>query len=377
MRRRPGSRTFAAIDQEAHMATIEEPVAIDGEKLEKFVFRAVDEVGATLGAALVVMGDKLGLYRAMAGAGGLTPVELARRTGVSERYVREWLNAQAAGGYVDYDPADGSYTLPPEQAVAMTDETSPAYLPGFFQLALGSVIDSPRITESARSGDGVGWHEHSHDVFEGCERFFRPGYNASLVPAWLPALDGVVDKLEAGGRVADIGCGHGSSTILMAEAFPKSTFIGTDYHEGSIETARKRAEEAGVADRVRFETTPAAQHPGEGYDLVTMFDCLHDMGDPVGAARQVHSTLAPDGTWLIVEPMAGDRVEDNLNPVGRAYYGFSTFLCTPASLSQEVGLALGAQAGEARIGDVVAAGGFTRFRRAAETPFNLVFEARP
>jgi SAM-dependent methyltransferase len=377
MRGHAGSRTVAAIDQEARMATIEEPVAIDGEKLEKFVFRAVDEVGATLGAALVVRGDKLGLYRALAGAGGLTPVELARRTGVSERYVREWLNAQAAGGYVEYDPADGSYTLPPEQAVAMTDETSPAYLPGFFQLALGSVIDSPRITEAARSGDGVGWHEHSHDVFDGCERFFRPGYNASLVPAWLPALDGVVDKLEAGARVGDIGCGHGSSTILMAQAFPKSTFIGTDYHEGSIETARKRAEEAGVADRVQFQTTPAAQHPGEGYDLVTMFDCLHDMGDPVGAARQVHNTLAPDGTWLIVEPMAGDRVEDNLNPVGRAYYGFSTFLCTPASLSQEVGLALGAQAGEARIGDVVAAGGFTRFRRAAETPFNLVFEARP
>jgi SAM-dependent methyltransferase len=359
------------------MAAVENAVEIDGEKLEQFVFRAVDEVGATLNAALVVMGDRLGLYRALAGAGGLTPVELARRTAVGERYVREWLNAQAAGGYVEYDPIGGTYALPPEQAVALTDEASPAFLPGFFQIALGAVIDSPRITEAARSGEGVGWHEHNGDVFEGCERFFRPGYNASLVPAWLPALGGVTEKLQAGARIADIGCGHGSSTILMAQAFPACTFVGSDYHEGSIETARRRAQAAGVADRVRFETVPAASDHGEGYDLVTMFDCLHDMGDPVGAARQVHKMLAPDGTWMIVEPMAGDRVEDNLNPVGRAFYGFSTFLCTPASLSQEVGLALGAQAGEARIADVVAAGGFTRFRRAAETPFNLVFEARP
>ena len=359
------------------MSTIEQPAEVDADKLQQFVFRAVEEVGATLNAALVVMGDKLGLYRALAGAGGVTPVELSRRTGVSERYVREWLNGQAAGGYVEYAPEQGTYTLPPEQTIALTDDQSPAYLPGFFQIALGSVIDSPRITEAARSGDGVGWHEHNHDVFDGCERFFRPGYNANLVPEWLPALDDVVEKLEAGGRVADIGCGHGSSTILMAQAFPNSTFLGSDYHAGSIETARARAEEAGVADRVRFETVSAAEHPGAGYDLVTMFDCLHDMGDPVAAAAQVRRSLKPDGTWLIVEPMAGDRVEDNLNPVGRAYYGFSTFLCTPASLSQEVGLALGAQAGEARIGDVVAGGGFTRFRRAAETPFNLVFEARP
>jgi SAM-dependent methyltransferase len=359
------------------MATVEQPVEIDAEKLEQFVFRAVDEVGATLNAALVVMGDRLGLYRALAGAGGLTPAELAERTDASERYVREWLNAQAAGGYVKYDPADGTYTLPPEQAVALTDEESPAFLPGFFQLALGAVSDSPRITEAARGGEGVGWHEHSHDVFNGCERFFRPGYNANLVPAWLPALDGVVEKLGSGAKVADIGCGHGASTILMAEEYPRSSFVGSDYHQGSIETARRRAQEAGVADRVRFEAGDAASDQGEGYDLVTMFDCLHDMGDPVGAARQVYRMLAPDGTWMIVEPMAGDRVEDNLNPVGRAYYGFSTFLCTPASLSQEVGLALGAQAGEAKIAEVVAEAGFTRFRRAAETPFNLVFEARP
>ena len=359
------------------MATIEEPRALNEEKLMEFVYRAVDEVGATLNAALVVMGDKLGLYRGLAGAGPLTPHELAARTGTTERYVREWLNAQAAGGYVEYDPTTGTYELPPEQTVALTDESSAAYLPGFFQIAVGSVIDSPRIAETARAGGGFGWHEHVHDVHEGCERFFRPGYNAHLVAAWLPALDGVVEKLGQGARVADVGCGHGASTILMAQAFPRSTFVGSDYHAGSIETARTRAEETGVADRVTFEPAPAAGHPGSGYDLVTMFDCLHDMGDPVGAARKVRELLAPDGTWMIVEPAAGDSVEDNLNPVGRAYYGFSTLLCTPASLSQDVGLALGAQAGEARIREVVESAGFTRFRRVAETPFNLVFEARP
>ena len=359
------------------MATTATRPAVDEERLMQFVFRAVEEVGATLNAALVVMGDKLGLYRALDDAGAVTPAELATRTGTAERYVREWLNAQAAGGYVDFDPESGRYTLPPEQAVALTDADSPAYLPGFFQIALGSVLDSPRIAEAVRSGDGLGWHEHVHDVHEGCERFFRPGYNANLIGAWLPALDGVVEKLERGARVADVGCGHGASTILMAEAFPQSTFVGSDYHAGSIETARRRAEDAELGDRVRFETSPAAAHAGDGYDLVTMFDCLHDMGDPVGAGRHVLEMLAPDGTWMIVEPAAGDRVEDNLNPVGRAYYGFSMLLCTPASLSQEVGLALGAQAGEARIREVVETAGFTRFRRVAETPFNLVFEARP
>jgi SAM-dependent methyltransferase len=359
------------------VTTIEQPVEIDGAKLEQFVFRAVDEIGATLNAALVVMGDKLGLYKALAGAGPMTPSELAARTDTAERYVREWLNAQAAGGYVEYDPASGRYSLPPEQAVALTDSDSPAYLPGFFQIALGSVLDSPRITDAARNGKGFGWHEHGHDVFDGCERFFRPGYNANLISSWLPALDGVVEKLERGAKVADVGCGHGSSTILMAQAFPSSVFVGSDYHEGSITTARERAREAGVADRVTFEVAPSSSYSGSDYDLVTMFDCLHDMGDPAGAARHVRSTLAPDGTWMIVEPAAGDRVEDNLNPVGRAYYGFSTLLCTPASLSQEVGLALGAQAGEARIREVVTSSGLTRFRRATETPFNLVFEARP
>jgi SAM-dependent methyltransferase len=358
------------------MSTTQEPIAVDFDKLMAFVFRAVDEVGSALNAALVVMGDRLGLYDALAGAGPLTPAELAERTGTAERYVREWLNAQAAGAYVDYDPDSGRYTLPPEQAVALTDESSPAYLPGFFQLALGSVIDSPRITDAARTGAGVGWHDHGHDVFEGCERFFRPGYNANLITTWLPALDGVVGKLERGATVADVGCGHGASTILMAQAFPNSTFVGSDYHEGSIETARQRAAGAGVADRVRFEIAAASSYSGEKYDLVTMFDCLHDMGDPAGAARHVHQSLAADGTWMIVEPAAGDRVEDNLNPVGRAYYAFSTLLCTPASLSQEVGLALGAQAGEARIRRVVTSAGLGRFRRVSETPFNLVFEAR-
>jgi SAM-dependent methyltransferase len=357
------------------MATVEQ-APLDMQKLEQFVFRAVDEVGATLNTALVVMGDRLGLYRALAGAGPLTPTELAEKTGTAERYVREWLNAQAAGGYVEYDPETGRYTLPPEQTMALTDESSPAYLPGFFQIALGSVVDSPRITEAARSGEGVGWHEHNHDVFEGCERFFRPGYNANLIGAWLPALDGVVEKLERGIRVADVGCGHGVSTLLMAEAFPASTFVGFDYHSGSIETAQQRAAAAGH-DNVSFEVASSSAFNGGKYDFVTMFDCLHDMGDPVGAARHVREALADDGTWMIVEPAAGDRVEDNLNPVGRAYYGFSTFLCTPSSLAQDVGLALGAQAGEARIRDVVTGGGFSRFERAAETPFNLVFEARP
>jgi SAM-dependent methyltransferase len=359
------------------VTTAEQAVQVDGDKLMQFVFRAVDEVGATLNTALVVMGDRLGLYRALAGAGPLSPAELAERTGAAERYIREWLNAQAAGGYVEYDPDSGCYTLPPEQAVALTDPDSPAYLPGFFQIALGSVLDSPKIVEAARSGAGFGWHEHVHDVHEGCERFFRPGYNANLISGWLPALDGVVAKLERGALVADVGCGYGASTILMAQAFPNSTFTGSDYHNGSIDTARQHAGEAGVTGRVSFETAPASAYNGTDYDLVTMFDCLHDMGDPVGAARHVRGTLKADGTWMIVEPHAGDRVEENFNPVGRAYYSFSTLLCTPASLSQEVGLALGAQAGEARIRDVVTAGGFTRFRRVAETPFNLVFEARP
>ena len=350
--------------------------SLDEEKVGSFVGQVIGELGATVNAALVVIGDELGLYRAMDGAGGLTPGELAETTGTTERYIREWLNAQAAGGYVEYDPEDGRYRLPPEHAVVLADESSPFFMPGAFQLMTASVRDEKKIREAFRSGAGVGWHEHNEGVFEGCERFFRPSYNASLVEQWIPALDGVAEKLSAGGKVADIGCGHGASTILMAEAFPNSEFVGFDYHEESVLEARSRAAAAGVADRVRFEVAPASGYPGSDYDLVTTFDCLHDMGDPVGASRHVRDSLAPGGTWMIVEPFAGDRVEDNLNPVGRVYYGASTLLCTPASLSQEVGLALGAQAGEERIRDVVISGGLSGFRRAAETPFNLVFEAR-
>ena len=350
---------------------------IDPDKLMAFVFKAVGEVGATLNTALVVMGDTLGYYRTMADGDAITPSELAERTGTDEHYTREWLAAQAAGDYVTYDPETRRYTLPAEHAAALVDENSPAYLPGFFQIAHGTTRDAGGAIEAARTGDGVGWHAHNPDVHVGCERFFRTMYNAHLIGEWLPALDGVVEKLERGATVADVGCGHGASTILMAKAFPRSTFVGSDYHPESIGTARGRAEQAGVGDRVRFEVAPATGFTGTGIDLVTMFDCLHDMGDPVGAARHVRETLADDGTWMIVEPMAGDRVEDNLNPVGRAYYGFSTLLCTPGSLSQDVGLALGTQAGPARIRDVATAGGFRRFRPVTNTPFNNVLEARP
>lgn len=349
---------------------------IDQAKLQAFVGQVVTEVGATLNAALVVIGDKLGLYKAMAGAEPLTSAELAQRTGTAERYVREWLAAQAAGGYVEYDPQSRCYTLPPEQAFVLAEESSPVFLPGAFQLATSTIRDEPAIAERFRTGQGFGWHEHNHGVFEGVERFFRPSYNANLIDAWLPALDGVIAKLAAGARVADVGCGHGASTLLMARAYPQSTFTGFDYHDGSIAQARRTAAEAGVADRVRFEVASAKNYAGT-YDLVTMFDCLHDMGDPVGAAQHVLQSLAEDGTWMIVEPYANDQLNDNLNPVGRVYYAASTFLCTPSSLAQEVGLALGAQAGEARIREVVTGAGLTRFRRAAETPFNIVYEARP
>lgn len=349
---------------------------VDPDKLMAFVFRAVEEAGAALNCALVVMGDRLGYYRSLAEGGPSTPAELAERTHTDEHYAREWLNAQAAGSFVTYEPSTGRYTLPPEQAVALTDESSPAFVTGLFQIAHGTARDADQVMAAARTGDGLGWGDHNGDVHVGCERFFRPTYAAHLIGGWLPALDGVVEKLERGAAVADIGCGHGSSTILMAEAFPQSSFVGTDLHDGSVATARDRAREAGLSG-VRFETADAASVSGGPYDLVTMFDCLHDMGDPVGAARAIREVIADDGTWMIVEPMAGDHVEDNLNPVGRAYYSFSTLLCTPASLAQPVGLALGTQAGPARIRDVVTAAGFSRFRVAASTPFNNVFEVRP
>jgi SAM-dependent methyltransferase len=351
--------------------------AIDMDKLNAFMGQVVGELGATVNAGLIVIGDRLGLYKAMAESGAVTSAELAEKTGTTERYVREWLNAQAAGGFVEYNPETQRYLLPPEQAMALANEDSPAFVCGAFELATATLKSGHEIESAFRSGAGFGWHEHDAGVATGCERFFRPGYNANLVSSWLPALDGVEGKLGVGAKVADVGCGLGASTRLMAQAYPRSKFTGFDYHSQSIELARRKAKEAGLQDRASFEVAKAAAFPGSAYDLITMFDCLHDMGDPVGAARHVRQALAPDGTWMIVEPMAGDRIEQNLNPVGRAYYAFSNFLCTPSSLSQDVGLALGAQAGEARIRDVATAGGFTRFRRVAETPFNLVYEARP
>jgi SAM-dependent methyltransferase len=350
---------------------------IDEAKLEAFMEQFVGDLGACATAPLVLIGDKLGLYKAMADSEPVTPAELAERTGTRERYVREWLCQQAASGYVEYDPAGGTFRLPPEQTLALAVDDSPAFIPGAYQLLAAMIKDEPAITERFRSGEGFGWHEHHHDLFEGTERFFRPGYTAHLVTEWLPALEGVEDRLRAGGRVADIGCGHGASTILMAQAYPASTFVGSDYHEGSIEAARRAAERAHVSDRVTFEVAGAKTFGGGPFELVCVFDALHDMGDPVGAARHVRSQLTDDGTWLVVEPMAFDSIEENLNPIGRVFYAGSTMLCTPASLSQEVGLALGAQAGQTRLTEVLNEGGFGHVRRAAETPFNLVLEVRP
>jgi SAM-dependent methyltransferase len=349
---------------------------IDEAKLEAFMGQAVTDMGAIISAPLMIMGDKLGLYRAMAGAGPLTSAEVAERAGVAERSVREWLGNQAAGGYVEYDAAQDRYTLPDEHALALADEDSPFYILGVYDSIASLFADEDRITEAFRTGGGMGWHEHDHRLFRGTERFFRPGYKANLVAEWIPALDGVQEKLERGARVADVGCGHGASTVIMAEAFPDSEFYGFDYHEASIDRAREAAAAAGVSDRAHFAVASAKDYPGDGYDLVCVFDCLHDMGDPVGAAAHVLDTLAPDGSWMIVEPFAGDSVQDNLNPVGRVFYGASTVICTPASLAQEVGLALGAQAGEARLAGVIKEGGFGTVRRATETPFNLILEAR-
>jgi SAM-dependent methyltransferase len=351
--------------------------AIDPAELDAFLGRFVGDLGAALSAALVVIGDRLGLYRAMADGDPLSAEELAERTGTDARYVREWLSNQAAGGYVTYHPEGDTFSLTPEQSFTLAQEGSPAFVPGAFQLATSLIKDEEKIARAFSTGDGVGWHEHHHDLFAGTERFFRPGYAANLVSTWIPALDGVKAKLERGALVADVGCGHGASTILMAQAFPRSQFVGFDYHTASIEQARRAAARDGVQARVRFEVASAKEYPGGGYELVTMFDCLHDMGDPVGAAAHVLSSLAADGTWMIVEPFAGDRLVENLNPVGRVFYGASTLVCTPASRDQEVGLALGAQAGERRLGEVITGGGFTRVRRASETPFNLVLEARP
>jgi 2-polyprenyl-3-methyl-5-hydroxy-6-metoxy-1,4-benzoquinol methylase len=349
---------------------------INEAKLQEFLGKAVGDMGAAISAILVHIGDKLGLYKAMASAGPLTAAELAQRTGTAERYIREWLGNQAAGGYVTYDAKSGKYTLPPEQAYALADESSPVFLQGGFQVLTALYKAEPKIFQNFKTGAGLDWCEHDKALFEGTERFFKPNYIGNLVNTWIPALDGVEAKLKRGARVADIGCGHGASTLIMAKAYPNSKFVGFDYHEGSIQAARKRAQDAGLTDRTSFETAKSTDYPGTEYDLVTHFDCLHDMGDPVGAARHVYKTLRPDGTWMIIEPFAGDKVEENLNPIGRVFYGASTMVCVPASLAHH-GPALGAQAGEARLRQVVTDGGFKRFRRATQTPFNLVLEARP
>ncbi len=349
---------------------------IDPDKLNALLGQAVRDMGAAMQAPLIVIGDKLGLYRAMGDGVPVTPAQLAERTGTAERYIREWLNANAAGSFVEYDAANGTYFMTPEQALALAQDDTPIHLPGFYHMLASVMKDEEKIAQIYRTGKGMAWHEHERGLFEGCERFFRPTYLANLVSSWIPALDGVEKKLKTGARVADIGCGHGASTLLMAKAYPKSQFIGFDYHAPSIETARKKAKAAQVSDRVTFQVAPSKGFPGTDYDLVAFFDCLHDMGDPAGAARHVRESLAPGGTWMIVEPFAHDEVAQNLNPIGRIMYSASASVCVPCSLSQEVALGLGAQAGPAKIEKVVRGGGFTRFRKASETPFNMVFEAR-
>ncbi|MBV8982433.1 MAG: class I SAM-dependent methyltransferase [Acidimicrobiia bacterium] len=352
-------------------------MAIDEAKLEAFMHKVVGELGAGLGFPMHRLGDQLGIWKAMAGAGPLTATEVAERTGCHERYMKEWLSAETAGGYVEYEPKSETFTLPDEVAFAMADESSPVFLGGAWQVATSVFESLPKLTEAYRTGGGVGWGEHTHNLFEGVARFFRPGYNANLVSSWLPALDDVVEKLERGAKVADVGCGLGSSTIIMAQAFPNSTFTGFDYHDASIVAARKAAAEAGVADRVTFEVAPAQSYPGTGYDLVTFFDCLHDMGDPEGAARHVRSSLADDGTWMLVEPASnGDLVADS-NPIGRVFYESSAAICLPASLADEGRRGLGNQVGDDEWVSILGGCGFSRCRRATETPFNRVFEVRP
>jgi SAM-dependent methyltransferase len=348
---------------------------MDHNKVTDFLGQFVTDLAATEAAGSVVVGHRLGLYRALAESPA-TPEQFAERTGCHPRYLTEWLRGQAAGGYVSYDPASGEFSLTEEQAFCLADPNGPN-MSAAFLIALGMLRAEPRITEAFRTGAGVGWHEHHEDVFVGCDAFFRPGYVAELVPSWIPALDGVDAKLTAEARVADLGCGLGSSSVLLAQAYPRTTVVGSDYHAESIELARKKAAAAGLTDRVSFEVATAQTFSGTGYDLVTMFDCLHDMGDPLGAARRVYEALAPDGTWLLVEPFAADTVEDNFNPIGRLYYSASTFLCLPNGLSQPGGYSLGAQAGETAIRKLVTEAGFTRFRRAAQTPFNLIYEVRP
>jgi SAM-dependent methyltransferase len=352
-------------------------MVVDEARLHVFIEKAVSEVGAAYGALLIFVGERLGLFKAMAGAGPLTSEELAEKTGTHPRIIREWLAAQAAGGIVAYDPATGRYTLPEEQAFALADENSPAYIAGGYQIITGLFKDEEKIVNAFRTGKGLGWGDHHHYLFQGTERFFKPNYVANLITSWVPALNGVEAKLKNGGaKVADVGCGHGVSTILMAKAYPNSKIIGFDYHKPSIELARKEAEKEGLKN-ITFEVAGSLNYPGDDYDLVAFFDCFHDMGNPSGAAKHVLQTLKEkDGTWMLVEPFGKDKVEDNLNPIGRVFYSASTMICVPSSLNED-GPALGAQAGESRTKEIVTGAGFSRFRRAAQTPFNLVFEAKP
>jgi SAM-dependent methyltransferase len=355
---------------------VEEVMAVNEAKLHEFLGKFVNDLGATAHAGMVVIGERLGLYKGLAGK-SLTAEELARATGTDARYVSEWASSQAAGGYLTYDTQTKKFGMTEEQTLTLAREDGPAYLPGAFELALGSLAAVPRITEAFRTGAGMGWCEHDEAVFHGCEKFFRPGYAMNLVNAWIPTLTGVREKLELGAKVADVGCGKGASSILLAKAFPNSHIFGFDYHDKSIEMANATAKREGVDDRVTFQLASAKEFPGNEYDFVSVFDCLHDMGDPVGAAAHVRRALKHDGSWMIVEPFAHDELHDNFNPIGRMFYSFSTLLCTPCSRSQEVGACLGAQAGEKRMREVIQAAGFSTFRRATETPFNLVYEARP
>jgi SAM-dependent methyltransferase len=349
---------------------------VNPDRLNAFVGKMLVDIGSAMNASLILLGDKLGLYKELAAKGPITSADLAKATGTTERYVREWLSAQAASGYVEYDAKTNKFSMLPEQAMALADEDSPVFLSGIGDVVSATFLDEPKVTDAFKTGKGVGWNRRSECLFCGTARFFRTGYKHHLVQEWLPALDGVVEKLKRGAKVADVGCGHGVSTRLMAEAFPKSHFYGFDYHEGSIAAARDQAKKAGLSDRVHFDVHSAKTYPADNYDLVCFFDCLHDMGDPVGALKHVRESMAPDGTCMLVEPFANDRLEDNLNPVGRIFYAASTMICTPASIDQEVGLALGAQAGEARLREVAKQAGLSRFRRATETPFNLILEAR-
>ncbi|HEX7033599.1 MAG TPA: class I SAM-dependent methyltransferase [Nitrososphaera sp.] len=351
--------------------------AVDEKRMHAFIEKSVVEWGAAFGVLLAFVGDRLGLFKAMRGAGPLSPEELAKKTGTHPRVVREWLAAQAAGGIVAYDPSTQKYALPPEHAIALTDESSPAYIAGMYQILASLFKDEDKITEAFKTGKGLGWGDHHHYLFQGTERFFKPNYVANLTASWIPALDGVEAKLRNGGaKVADVGCGHGVSTMLMARAYPDSSFVGFDFHKPSIEWARREAEKEGLRN-ITFEVAGSTDYPGDDYDFVAFFDSFHDMGNPAGAAKHVLGTLKrKNGTWMLVEPFANDRVEDNLNPVGRVYYSASTMICVPSSLNEN-GPALGAQAGEARIREVVTSAGFSKFRRATQTPFNLVFEAKP